>query len=75
MGNGLYFLNCQDDQGAQRSAIAFYSDLGDNNHNVNEQPPAFVYTDTVGVTVWESDIKQCKSIERLILTDKHRKLG
>ena len=51
MGNGLYFLNCHNDQGVERSAIAFYADLGDNNLNVNEQPKAFVYTDLVGDTV------------------------
>src|ERR1700723_1570967 len=41
MGNGLYFLNCHNDQGVERSAIAFYDDLGANNLNVNEQPKAF----------------------------------
>lgn len=51
MGNGLYFLNCHNDQGVERSAIAFYADSGDNNLNFNEQPKAFVYTDLVGDTV------------------------
>ena len=60
MGNGLYFLNCHNDQGVERSAIAFYADLGNNNLNVNEQPKAFVYTDLVGDTVWESAQKQRK---------------
>ena len=58
MGNGLYFLNCHNDQGVERSAIAFYADLGDNNLNLNEQPKAFVYTDLVGDTAWESTQKQ-----------------
>lgn len=53
MGNGLYFLNMHNDQGVERSGIAFYNDLGDNNLNVNEQPSAFVYTDLVGDTHWE----------------------
>lgn len=67
MGNGLYFMNCSNDQGARRSGIAFYTDLGANNLNVNEQPAAFVYTDTSGWTVWESQPgqKQGKSKQKL----------
>jgi hypothetical protein len=60
MGNGLYFINCHNDQGVERSAIAFYDDLGENNLNLNEQPQAFVYTDLVGDTIFESDQKQRK---------------
>lgn len=59
MGHGLNFLNCHNDQGVERSGIAYYDDLGD--HNVGEQPQAFVYTDLSGDTAWESNFKQSES--------------
>lgn len=63
MPDGLNFVNCFNARGEKRSGVAFYNSIGEQN--VGQQPQDFEYTDTNGLTTWESS--NVKSKFKLLL--------